>query len=169
MKSFTARFALTCKIAAILLFVSLFSVPLQAQAAPKVFTGEIVNLVVDEDTCLQGKNWCTELGTAGLPAANFNTEAVVVLVQLIKPNGQPITGLAFGDFVVEAKLNTGGNGVVKADDIVCPSCFFEEGDGAYRLVLQPVTSWRTGTYAVQLRVSVSGNTIYKLFPLEVIP
>lgn len=65
MKSFNARVHPIFGLMVVFLLTGLLSFPLQAQAAAKVVTGEIVNLVVDADNCLLGTTMCTEIGTSG--------------------------------------------------------------------------------------------------------
>ncbi|MDA0738503.1 MAG: hypothetical protein O2999_01800 [Nitrospirae bacterium] len=102
MKSFNARVHPIFGLMVVFLLTGLLSFPLQAQAAAKVVTGEIVNLVVDADNCLLGTTMCTEIGTSGQQAQHGNDSGVLLMMQLIKPNGQPLTGLGFTDFFVDA-------------------------------------------------------------------
>jgi len=170
MNSLQARVHRVFGVAVILFLFGLLSWPLQVQAAPKVVTGEIINVIVDEDACLSGYSFCMELGTTNLEAQAGNDAAVLLVMQLIKPNGQPLTGLVFTDFFVDQEITPSGAGVILPDSIACPTCFFDHGDGVYRLVMQPqFGNWRAGSYILQLRVVFVGATVHKLFSVDVIP
>lgn len=123
---------------------------------------------VDVAPCVEAYSFCTELGTAGVPAAVGNHGPVLLMIQAIGRDGVPITGLADTAFSILHKVSPQGSGPTKA---TCASCFVDHGDGVYSLVVHRTAAanpWLDGIYYTQLSVTIDPQRIFRaLVPIEI--
>jgi hypothetical protein len=126
-----------------------------------------MTVVVDVDACAEGYSFCTELGNQ--PAAALGNHGPVLLViQVMRRNGNPVTGLTDSDFRIRHKMSPQGSGPVKA---TCPSCFADMGDGVYRVVVHRAPNsnpWLDGTYITQFTVQATALRQFNaIVPIEI--
>ena len=120
-----------------------------------------ISVVVDDEYCNTGGVQCEGLGTP----ADGNSGRVRVIVQVIKPDLDPLTSLTADDFSIGTSyLPAGGSTPQVITD--CPSCF-QSSNGTYAIWLEPGTTWKSGSYVSQLEISAPGFTFYPLIKLDV--
>lgn len=143
-------------------------------AGPVVVTGTLLDVKVDVEACGAGYTFCDEASPSGINegvAAVGNHSPVLLVIQIISPKNQPVTGLTESDFSVSHIISPSGSGVVKPDPLVCPSCFSDEGNGVYRLAVQRnITGnpWLAGTYFVHLEVQVTPtSSVFAVVPIKI--
>jgi len=124
--------------------------------------------VIDVDACdLPGHVLCGGTGSS-VAAAVGNDSIVVVFVYARAANGQPITGLAEGDFSFTAVQNPGGINLGFVQTAVCGVCFAEYPDGVYRFAMRPVSgNWAEGTHIQVLEATAGAITRQVVIPVDV--
>ena len=154
----------TIVVAALSLFATAAAVGATAQSTGR----NQMTVEVDVAPCLESYSFCTELGTAGVPAAVGNHGPVLLMIQAIGRDGTPITGLADTAFSIRHKVSPQGSGPTKAS---CASCFADHGDGVYSLVVHRATTanpWLDGVYYTQLSVTIDPQRVFRaLVPIAI--
>jgi len=122
---------------------------------------------VDEDICAADIAPCTDFGVGEVPAASGNTSLVALVVQLIDPRGNPITGLIESDFTFSGPI-VGGIPIQIPD---CFTCFTPIVDppGVYRIYVQPTAGWGSlaSTKVYRLRIDAGPAILHTLVKIEI--
>lgn len=152
-----------------LIFVTVLAVTGIANAETVIVPNQNLDVVIDVDACdMAGHVLCGGTGSSGAAAVG-NDSIVVVFVHARAANGQPITGLAEGDFSFTAVQTPPlGINLTFVQTAVCGVCFVEFPDGVYRFALRPITGdWGDGTYIQVLEVSAGPVTRRVIVPVTV--
>jgi len=148
-------------IAPVLLALALCASTTLAQP-PRNFTGDVIQAVAIADSCATANDACSALGASG--AAEWGNDSPIgVVVQLIRPNGDPVTGLTAADFAMDQ-----GTGA-PLQIVTCPpeECFDERPDGLYAFLAQPLGAWQGNIHAYRVEATLGATTMYTLVRFEI--
>ncbi|MFN0086857.1 MAG: hypothetical protein ACKVX9_15810 [Blastocatellia bacterium] len=140
---------------------------ISANAASATFGSLTLTVQVDHKYCATGGVQCTGPGLSTTAPANNNRNPVRIGIQVLQ-GAATVNNLTDADInVVNSFVPAGGTAV---NQLGCPTCFQNAGNGTYAIFLNPVNNalWKSGSYFVQVQVRI-GNRIHRALAQIEIP
>jgi hypothetical protein len=127
-----------------------------------------VTVQVDPQYCRTGGVQCVGATlTPGVAAANTNRNPVRLGIQVLNAAGLPVNGLTDAQInVINNFVPAGGPGL---GQFSCGTCFQSAGNGMYAIFIRPIpaVNWKSGSYFVQVQVTVGATTHRALAQIEI--
>ena len=137
-----------------------------ANAASATFGSLSLTVQIDNSYCATGGVQCTGPGLSTVAPAHTNRNPVRLGLQVLD-GGAPVTNLTDAEInVLNSFVPAGGTAI---NQLACPTCFQNAGNGMYAIFLHPVNNafWKSGSYFVQVQVKVGTRTHRALAQIEI--